>query len=68
MCRDIKRLGTTGLEHGSCRDRHLAFLFRQLAIKAITSLFTYYAVHIPGHRNEQADALQRCNCQDFMSF
>ena len=40
------------LKYGSCRDRHLAFLLRDLAIKAITSSFTYSAVHIPGCRNQ----------------
>ena len=53
------------LKYGSCRDRHLAFLLRDLAIKAITSSFTYSAVHIPGCRNQQADALSRFQFQKF---
>lgn len=53
------------LKHGGCRDRHLAFLLRELAIKAITLSFTYSAVHIPGRRNKHADALSRFHFQAF---
>ena len=53
------------LKFGSGRDRHLAFLLRHLAMKAIMCSFTYSAIHIPGCRNQHADSLSRFNFQKF---
>eukprot|EP00795_Rhopilema_esculentum_P007294 gene7294-12994_t len=53
------------LRQGSCKDRHLAFLLRELTILAILHSFTFTAIHIPGARNEQADALSRSDFQAF---
>ena len=55
------------LKQGSCKDRHLAFLLRELAILAIHNSFTFNALHIPGYRNVHADALSRFNFQGFFS-
>ena len=53
------------LRQGSCKDRHLAFLLRELTILAILHSFTFTAIHVPGARNEQADALSRSDFQAF---
>ena len=53
------------LRQGSCKDRHLAFLLRELSILAVLHSFTFTAVHIPGCRNVQADALSRSDFQAF---
>ena len=50
---------------GSCRDRHLAFLLRELTMRAILCSFTFYAVHIPGKINVHADLLSRLKLQEF---
>ena len=55
------------LRQGSCRDRHLALLLRELSIIAFRKLFTFTSVHVPGHRNVKADALSRFNFQAFHS-
>ncbi len=55
------------LRQGSCRDRHLSFLLRELTILAICNSFTFTAVHIPGKCNVHADALSRFNFQAFHS-
>ena len=55
------------LRQGSCRDRHLAFLLRELSIIAFHKSFTLTSVHVPGHRNVKADALSRFNFQAFHS-
>ncbi len=53
------------LRQGSCRDRHLAFLLRELSMLAVVKSFTFTAVHVPGARNVQADALSRFDFQAF---
>lgn len=53
------------LRQGSCKDRHLAFLLRELSIVAVLHSFTFTAVHIAGCRNVQADALSRSDFQAF---
>ena len=50
---------------GSCKDRHLAFLLRELNILAILNNFSFTVVHIPGMTNTAADALSRFNFQAF---
>ena len=55
------------LKQGSCKDGHLAFLLSELAILTIHSSFTFNALHIPGYRNVDADALSRFNFQGFFS-
>ena len=53
------------LRNGSCRDRHLAFLLRELAQIAVLKSFTFTSVHIPGVRNTHADWLSRFKFQEF---
>ena len=53
------------LRNGSCRDRHLCFLLRELSITAVTQNFTFTAIHVPGCENKAADALSRFNFQTF---
>ena len=53
------------LQRGSCKDRHLAFLLRELSMIAILGDFTFTAVHIPGVVNKHADALSRFKFQEF---
>ena len=53
------------LKTGSCKNRHLAFLLRELTILAITNSFTFTATHIEGVKNRKADALSRFELQDF---
>ena len=48
-----------------CKDRHLAFLLRELSIVAILSNFSFTSSHISGSRNCQADALSRFKFQEF---
>eukprot|EP00112_Aurelia_sp_Birch-Aquarium-sp1_P003277 Seg1363.36 transcript_id=Seg1363.36/GoldUCD/mRNA.D3Y31 product="Polyprotein P3" protein_id=Seg1363.36/GoldUCD/D3Y31 len=55
------------LRQGSCRDRHLAFLVRELSMIAFHKSLTFTSVHIPGPRNVKADALSRFNFQAFHS-
>ncbi len=55
------------LRQGSCRDRHLAFLLRELAIMAVLKSFTFTSVHLPGASNSQADSLSRFAFQAFFS-
>ena len=50
-----------------CKDRHLAFLLRELSIVAILSNFSFTSSHISGSRNCQADALSRFKFQEFFS-
>ena len=53
------------LRKGACRDRHLAYLLRELTLLAIRHSFSFFATHIPGVRNTHADALSRFNLQVF---
>ncbi len=53
------------LRRGSCKDRHLAFLLGELTLAAIQHSFAFTAIHVPGKRNVQADALSRSNFQAF---
>ena len=53
------------LINGTCRDRHLAYLLRELSIMAILNNFTFTAIHLPGVQNRQADALSRFDFQAF---
>eukprot|EP00794_Sanderia_malayensis_P013029 gene13029-biopygen10387 len=53
------------LQNGTAKDRHLAFLLRELTILAITLNFTFTAVHLPGKQNTSADALSRFDLQTF---
>ena len=53
------------LKNGTCRDRHLAYLLRELSILAILANFTFTAVHLPGVKNQLADALSRFDFQAF---
>ena len=53
------------LKNGTCRDRHLSFLLRELSLLAITLSFTFTAIHIPGTMNAKADALSRFDFQRF---
>eukprot|EP00794_Sanderia_malayensis_P001375 gene1375-biopygen1124 len=53
------------LQNGTAKDRHLAFLLRELSILAITQHFTFTAIHLPGRKNQAADAL---SCFDFQTF
>ena len=53
------------LQRGLCKDRHLAYLLRELTIYAVLHSFTFHAVHIPGVYNVHADALSRFNFQLF---
>ena len=50
------------LRRGSCKNRDVALLLRELTILVILHSFKFTAIHIPGARNEQADAL---SCSDF---
>ena len=38
------------LKSGLCRDRHLAYCLRELAIRAVLFSFTYSDCHIPGQK------------------
>ena len=51
-----------------CKDRHLAFLLRELSIVAILSNFSFTSSHISGSRNCQADALSRFKFQEFFQI
>ena len=53
------------LNQRTCKDRHLAFLLRELTLQAIFYSFTFSATHIPGVHNIHADALSRLNFQAF---
>ena len=53
------------LQRGLCKDRHLAYLLRELTICVVLHSFTCHAVHIPGSRNVHADALSRFHFQLF---
>ena len=54
------------LRQGICKDWHfLAFLLRKLSILDVLHSFMFTAVHIPGCRNVQADALSRSDFQAF---
>ena len=55
----------TLLLNGSCKDHHLAFLLRELSKQAVLRSFTFYAIHIPGKYNVQADLLSRLKLQEF---
>ena len=54
------------LRLGSCKDRHLAFLLRQLSISTLLHSFIFTAMHIAGCQNFQADALSRSDFQAFL--
>ena len=56
------------LRNGSCRERHLAFLLRELATLAIVKSFDFTATHVPGVKNKLADALSRFNFQAFSNL
>ena len=53
------------LRNGSSRDRHFAFLLRELVQIAVLKSFTFIAVHIPGARNTHADWLSRFKFEEF---
>ena len=53
------------LKTGSCKNRQLAFLLRELTILAITNSFTFMATHIEGVKNQKADAWSRFELQEF---
>ena len=55
------------LKYGLCRDRHLAFCFRELAIRAVLNNFTFTAMHIPVKFNKASVTLSRLNLQLFKS-
>ena len=55
------------LKKRSCKDRHLSFLLRELSLAAILHSFTFTAVHIPGIKNKEADALSRFDFQAFFN-
>ena len=54
------------LSKGFCKDRHLAFLLRDLCISAITANFSFTSSHISGVDNKLADSLSRFNFQDLL--
>ena len=53
------------LRNGTCSEKHLAFLLRELSLLAVKNNFTFTAAHIPGCENSKADALSRFNFQAF---
>ncbi len=53
------------LRNGTCKEKHLAFLLRELSLLAVLKHFTFTAAHIPGRKNSKADALSRFNFQAF---
>lgn len=53
------------LRNGTCNEKHLAFLLRELSLLAVKNNFTFTAIHIPGRENRKADALSRFNFQAF---
>ena len=55
----------TLLHNWSCKDRHLAFLLRELSKQAVLHSFTFYAIHIPGKYIVKADLLSRFKLQEF---
>ena len=56
------------LKSGLCRDRHLAFCLRELALRAILNNFTFSVVLIPGKVNKASDALSRFRFKEFKSI
>ena len=56
------------LKSGLCRDRHLAFCLRELALQAILNNFTFLAVLIPGKVNKASDALSHFHFKEFKSL
>ena len=56
------------LKSGLCRDRHLAFCLRELAIRAVLGNFTFSAVFVPGKVNKAADSLSRFRFKEFRSL
>ena len=48
-----------------CKDRHPAFLLRELSINAILFNFSFTSSHISGSQNCQADALSRFEFLEF---
>ena len=55
------------IRKGLCKDRHLAFLLRELSIVAITSDFLFTSSHVTSKEKYQADALSRLKFQDCRS-
>ena len=55
------------LRGGFCRDRHLAFLLREVSTFAILLNFSFSSSHVAGRENVLADALSRFKFQEFFN-
>ena len=67
MCRCDNMAVVECLKKRSCKDHHLSFLLQELSLAAILHSFTFTAVHIPGVKNKEADALSRFDFQAFFN-
>ena len=56
------------LKSGLCRDHHLAFCLRELALRAILKTFTFSTVLIPGKVNKASHAFSRLRFKEFKSI